>query len=408
MTITPGEYKTRQEQLWAECDDLRLDAILIVTNGSCFGLSGRSQGYMCFLCGWNSFDSPSALILRTGQAPKLIVSHHRMMMMAKQNDPTVEVSWIDQDSFGVGLRRVFEQWQIKKGRIGLCGWEDVIARSWQSVQEQLTAFEFVDIKNRLDPLRAVKSPGQLASQRKAAAICDGMFATLAKTNVVGRFTYQIKAELECFAKQAGAEFVQHWLTVGTPPDYPRYFHHENRQIPRRGDLLLYGMQILVDGFWGHAVRTYSLGPASNRHAAVHAAVINFQDKFISQMKPGINMSHMVREGFQHIKQVYEAIGKMGVDMLRLGHGIGYSYSDPGTSEAFPRSYYKLKDELARSVTTSLQPGMVFEVHPIFFYEDGASGIGDMVEIGNSGPSFMTKYPREICEHSLLDIAGASG
>jgi hypothetical protein len=52
--------------------------------------------------------------------------------------------------------------------------------------------------------------------------------------------------------------------------------------------------------------------------------------------------------------------------------------------------------------------MVFEVHPIFFYEDGASGIGDMVEIGNSGPSFMTKYPHEICEHSLPDIAGASG
>ena len=397
MTITPSEYKARQEQLWAACGDLRLDAILAVSNGSCFGLSGRSQGYMCFLCGWNSFDSPSALVLPKGQAPKLVVSHHRMMMMAQENIANVEVSWIDQNSFGVGLRRALEECQIKSGRIGLCGWEDVIARSWQSAREQLAAFEFVDIKDRVDPLRAVKSVEQLALQHKAAAICDGMFAMLAKANVVGRFTYQIKAELECFAKQAGAELVQHWLTVGTPPDYPRYFHHENRQTPRRGDILIYGMQILVDGFWGHAVRTYSLGPVSKRHLAVHAAVIDFQDKFISQMRPGINMSHMVREGFEHIKQVYDAIGKMRIDMLRLGHGIGYSYSDPGTSEAFPRSYYKLDDELARSVPLSLQPGMVFEVHPIFFYEDGATGVGDMIEIRNNGPFFMTKFPREICE-----------
>jgi Xaa-Pro aminopeptidase len=399
VTVTLNEYEARHEQLWAACEDLRLDAILIVSNGSCFGLSGRSQGYMSFLCGWNSFDSPSALILSKGKRPELVVSHHRMMMMARENLVNLNVTWIDQDSFGVGLRQALDRCGVHGGRIGLCGWEDVIARSWQNADQQLAAFELVDIKARFNPLRAVKSPQQLTLQHKAAAVCDGMFDALERTNVVGRVTYQIKAELECFAKQAGAEFVQHWLTVGTPPDYPRYFHHENRQIPKRGDLLIYGMQILVDGFWGHAVRTYSLGPASNRHSAVHAAVIEFQDKFISQMRPGTNMSDMVREGFAHIKPVYEAIGKMKVDMLRLGHGIGYSYSDPGTSEAFPRSYYNLEEELARSLPTDLQPGMVFEVHPIFFYEDGAAGVGDMIEIMADGPRFMTKFSRQICEHS---------
>jgi Xaa-Pro aminopeptidase len=396
MAIAAKEYKRRREQLWTACEDLHLDAILTASNGSCFGLSGRSQGYMSFLCGWNSFDSPSALILQKGQAPKLIVSHHRMMMMARDTVPDVEVSWIDQDSFGHGVKRAL---QGASGRVGLCGWEDVIARSWQSVEEALADCELVDIKDRFNPLRAIKSPEQLALQRKAAAICDGMFDRLSKTEIVGRYTYQIKAEIECFAKQAGAEFVQHWLTVGYPPDYPRYFHNENKQVPKLGDLLIYGMQILIGGFWGHAVRTYSLGPVSNRHAAVHAAVISFQENFMNLMRPGINMGDMVREGFEHINEVYDAIGKMKVDMLRLGHGIGYSYTDPGTSEAFPRSYYKLEDELARPVPTSLQPGMVFEVHPIFFYEDGAAGVGDMIEITGNGPSFMTNFPRTICELS---------
>jgi hypothetical protein len=115
------------------------------------------------------------------------------------------------------------------------------------------------------------------------------------------------------------------------------------------------------------------------------------------MKPGAEMSDVVRAGFKLRQPVYEAIGPIKVDMLRLGHGLGYSYTEPGISEAFPRSYYDVEQELARSVPGCFESGMIFEIHPLFFYDDGAAAVGDMVVIDADGPNFMTEYPRSIIE-----------
>ncbi len=397
MGITAEEFHQRQLQLLDACKDLDLDALVIVANGSCFGLSGKSQGYMGFLCGWNSFDSPSALILRQSQSPHLVVVHRRMMMMALETAPNVTVDWIDQDAFGLGIKSVLTAAEVRPRRVGVCGWEDVIAKSWKSVETELSGVELIDITKRFVPLRAVKSAAQLKMHRNAARICDEMFGLLSKLLVVDRFAYDIKAELECFAKRQGAEFVQHWMSVGNPPDYPRYFHPENRQVPEKGDMLIYGMQIILDGVWGHAVRCYSVGPPSKRHKAIQSAVLTFQRQFVEMMKPGAEMSDVVRAGFKLRQPVYEAIGPINVDMLRLGHGLGYSYTEPGVSEAFPRSYYDVEQELALSVPGRFESGMIFEIHPLFFYDDGAAAVGDMVVIDADGPNFMTEYPRSIIE-----------
>jgi len=323
MSITAEEFRARQLRLLHACEDLNLPALLILANGSCFGLSGRSQGYLGFLCGWNSFDSPCALILRRNQAPHLVVVHHRMMKMALETIPNVEVTWIDQDAFGTGIARALGASSVLPDRIGICGWEDIIAKSWKTLETELRNTTLVDITSRFAPLRSVKSTAQLQMHSDAARTCDEMFALLAKLPVVGRYTYDIKAELECYAKRQGAEFVQHWMTVGSPPDYPRYFQPENRQVPKKGDMLIYGMQIIQDGVWGHAVRCFSVGPVRERHRNIQAAVVEFQRGFISLMKAGEEMGKVVRDGFKLRQAVYDAIGSKDVDMLRLGHGLGY-------------------------------------------------------------------------------------
>jgi Xaa-Pro aminopeptidase len=398
MPVVSEEFQQRQQALLAACADLDLGALIVVANGSCFGLSGKSQGYLAYLCGWNSFDSPSALILMSGRSAHLVVSHYRMKMMALETVPDVAVSWIDQDAFGTGICSALAEAGSLPRRVGICGWEDVIAKSWKSVETALSGVELVDVTPRFVPLRAVKSPSQLQMHADAARLCDEMFGLLAGLPVGGRYTFDIKAELECHAKRRGAEFVQHWMTVGSPPDYPRYFQPENRQIPRRGDMLVYGMQILMDGVWGHAVRCFSVGPATERQQHLQTLVVEFQRQFVSLMRPGAAMKDAVRVGFRQTEPVYAAIGSRdGVSMLRLGHGMGYSYGEPGTSDAFPRSYYDLEQELARPVPGTFEAGMLFQIHPQFFYPDGVAGVGDMVAVEAAGARFMTQYPRSIGE-----------
>lgn len=397
MTIPAREFQDRQARLLEACKDLQLDALVIFANGSCFGLSGRSQGHMGFLCGWNSLNSPSALTLRVDQPPHLLVSHHRMKMMAQETVPGVQVDWIDQDSLGIGLRRVLDTPGRPIRRVGMCGWEDVIAKTWKNIESELGSIERVDIASRIAQLRVVKTPAQLELQREAARLCDGMFDVLGKSAVTGRFTYDIKADIECYARKQGSEFVQHWLTVGSPPDYPRYFPHENWQIPKPGDMLIYGIQILLDGVWGHAVRCYSVGAASERQQKVHKACVDYNHTLTARMKPGASLNAIVRDGFGALMQpLHAAIGPGKIDMLRLGHAMGYSYTEPEVSDPFPRSYYDLQEELARARKVTLQAGMVFQLHPMFFYADGVAGVGNMIEIKDDGPHVLTRFPEDIC------------
>src|SRR6202000_2266594 len=107
--------------------------------------------------------------------------------------------------------------------------------------------------------------------------------------------------------------------------YPRYFAHENRQVPKHGDMLVYGIQILLDGVWGHAVRCYSVGPAQEKQKKVQDAVIDFSRRFRARMKPGVKLNEIVQDSFRGMMDsVHQAIGPGKFEMLRLGHAMGYS------------------------------------------------------------------------------------
>lgn len=393
MSFTPADFQDRREQLLAACDDLGLDAVLVCANGSCFGLSGMAQGYMSFLCGWNSFDSPSVLILRRGHQPLLLVAHERMKMMALKNVSEVGIDWIDRNEFGAGIARACGATVL--GRVGICGWEEMQAKPWRSIEQALAGAATIDVTDRFVRLRAVKSPAQLAVHRQVAAICDEMFAALAGMRVSGRYTYEIKAELELLARRRGCEFVQHWLTAAAVPDYPRYFHHENRQVPQRGDTLLYGMMMTLDGVWGHAVRCYRVGEPDPRHARIQRLVVDFQQSLVDAMRPGADLGEIAGAALKRTAEINAATGDAQTRMLRLGHALGYSYSDPGWAEAFARPIDAAEGGPPRPRAHILQTGMVFEIHPMFFYATGAAGVGDMVEVTADGARSMTAYRREV-------------
>lgn len=389
-------YIERQNALLSACGDLNLDALLICATGNCFGLNGTAQGHMTFLSGWDSYDSPSILVLRRGRKPWLLVSHYRMKMMALDNLSDIDVDWIDQTELGVRLGTELQAGGGSIKRVGLCGWEDMLAQPWQTVTDTLAGVEFAGIVDRVAALRAVKDAEQISAHRKVAAVCDEMFDKLAGSKVLGRYAYQIKADLEHHAKTRGCEFVQHWMTIGKSPDYPRYFKHENRQIPQAGDTILYGMMMTMDGIWGHAVRCYYVGEPDARRRSLQQSLVGFQREFVNQLRPGRDLADVVRKGLESTAGLIEEIGDPKTHMLRLGHGIGCSYAEPGLTEPFPRSYYKPEEERERARSVMLRSGMLFEIHPMFLFEGGAVGTGDMVLVDEVGPQFLTQYPRDLC------------
>jgi Xaa-Pro aminopeptidase len=151
----------------------------------------------------------------------------------------------------------------------------------------------------------------------------------------------------------------------------------------------------MDGVWAHAVRSFHVGPFDGRRGEIQDAVVDFQRRVVDAMVPGRDLAHVIAEAYGRLDDLYRGVGMKDVRMLRLGHGLGCSYSEPGVSEPFPPSFQGLEDVAPGTEAVILEPGMVFEIHPIFMFEGGGAAVGDMVLIEDEGARFLTAFPRSL-------------
>ncbi|MEX2643392.1 MAG: M24 family metallopeptidase, partial [Acetobacterales bacterium] len=391
--ITAVDFAARQDAALATADALGLGLLAICSPGSCLGISGSAQGYMRFLSGWDAYETPSLLVLRRGSRPWLLVTSPTVAKMAAQSLAGMDIEWADPDRFAAAILPRLRDGAPK--RIGLCGWEEMPAGLWPSVAAGLEDIECVPVADALARLRFVKDAAQREILTEGAAICDAMFARLQRTPVVGRSGFDIKSEVEQVAREAGCERVNSWLTVGRGIDYSRYFHPETQQVAQRGDLLMYGMQLVCRGMWCHAVRTWQVGALDDRRAALQDMAVSLQRQVVEEMRPGADLRRIVRDAYGRARSVVEAAGSDDVTIMRLGHGLGYSYAEPLVTDAFPRSFYDPATDAAGGAPILLEEGMVFEIHPMFMFAEGGAGVGDMVIVGKDGGTFMTASPRAL-------------
>ena len=397
--IVSIDFASRQEAAIAACREKELDTVLVFAMGSCFGMNTAAQGYMSFLCGWDAIDSPSVLVLKDGQRPWLLVASHRMRMMASECVREAEIDWADVTQYAERIAETLANSGDAERRIGVCGWDEMPAGTWKEIAGALEGRELVEVAGALAELRKVKDAAQLALHRRGAELCDRMFAGLAEMRVAGRLTCDIKAEMELVARREGVEYVGSWMTAGNSPDYSRYYPPENRQVARPGEYLLGGVMLVMGGAWAHAVRSFHVGPFDERRREIQDAVVDFQGRVVESMVPGRDLADVIREAYGRLGTLYDVIGVKGEDvrMLRLGHGLGCSYTEPVVSDPFPRSFYTLEEEASRTYPVTLEPGMVFEIHPIFLFGGGGggAGVGDMVLIEEQGGRFLTSFARSL-------------
>lgn len=383
------DYAERRTAALRICRSYGLDALLVGAMGSGLGINTQAQGYMRFVAGWDSVDTPSLLLLRSDRRPLLLVASPHMQKMAVQALTDIDVALAAPGEYGSCL----ESAVTGVAAIGLCGCDELPARVWAGVTAVLPG-NSRDAAGLIAPLRLIKDAAQLERHRRGAAICDRMFARLGEIELVGRPSFAIKADLDHVAMAAGAETLRSWLTVGRSIDYPRYFPAENRQVAAAGDRLIFGMMLTVDGLWTHAVRSFHLGPATDAAHCIQDAVVAFQRETADAMCVGADLAQVARDAYARVEAVYDVIGTRDVRLLRLAHGLGYSYADPIVSDAFPRSF-QASDVEARSVR--LESGMVFELHPLLMFEGGGAGVGDTLLVGPEGGTFLTAFPRALRE-----------
>lgn len=234
--------------------------------------------------------------------------------------------------------------------------------------------------DRMDVVRMVKGPVELAAIERAVAITDAVFAEVCRVLAPGVREREIAAEISYRHRLHGAEGdsfdpivlfgTRTSLVHGTPGDARL----------REGDAVLVDMGCRAAGYCSDMTRMCVAGGAARRLRRMHAALCEAQDAARALCVPGAD----AREIDAAARTVLAAHGLDALFTHSLGHGVGLDIHE------LPRLSPLYDGRLAEGHVVTIEPGA---------YDAGRIGarVEDMVVIEANGARTLTRTPRTLVE-----------
>jgi Xaa-Pro aminopeptidase len=248
-------------------------------------------------------------------------------------------------------------------------------RAWKALFPEA---RFRDASGCVDRLRAVKTPGEIAAIKRAAAITDAVFAALLPMIRPGVSERDLAAEITYRHRLAGAERDAFEPIVGSGPRAALIHGQPSGRRIARGDVLLLDFGCVVDGWCADLTRTVALGRIPKRLREVHASVLRAHNAAIAAARPGMRG----RELDAIARSVLERDGLASYFTHSLGHGLGLEVHE------LPRISALSDDVLETGMVATIEPGV---------YLPGLGGIRieDDIAITAGGAEVLTAADTEL-------------
>ncbi len=395
-TFSAATFRSRLEAVQERMAAEKLDALIVHAIGSILGVEGRAQGHMRFLANWDGYNTPALLIVTGTGAPSLLVARVQFVPMARR---TV---WFEDVRAALAVRQpeaaaaILKERLGPKPRLGLIGRDEMPVPVWEALGQHFPEATWVEASEIVAGLRTIKTDAQLAYHRRGAEVCDRMHQTLLAEMGKGKRAYQLKADMERAAAYAGCEHVDTWMAVGPVAEDSSYFKEMNVRVPQAGDQLLVGVDVLLEGHWAHSVRSGTVGAPRPTHQKLFDLVLEMQETALAKLKPGGDLHDIYRAAEAVLSHHYPGWREKDIVFKRAGHSQGTSYDDVLLHVAFPESQNQLQAVVDNPEPIEIQPGMLFEIHPMVYIPGVAGGaIGDLVAVTETGNEILTQFPREL-------------
>jgi len=354
--------------------------------GSALGAGSASHGALRFLSGWDGHESLS-LLLVTADGAQLLVGSPFMLPLARELRPDLAAEHVQPLDWGKALAA-----RLKSERVATVGFGE-LPRQVDAALARDGFAEGPSLDEVVARLRLIKDAAALRLHRDAAALCDELFSQLGAELARRLPAWETQLILETEARRRGADYCRTWLTVAPAADYPRYWPAEARQVPQRGDQVLFGIALTVDGHWGHGIRMGSIGPQKPEHRELAGHVEAMLEAGLAALRPGLPLASAEQAMETVLAERVDARQRAGLRRFRNGHGLGFSYEEPLTTAVF-RQHFDPGAPPAAVSDLTLAPGMLFELHPnLFVPAQGGAALGEMVLVTPDGPECLLRYPR---------------
>jgi len=249
-----------------------------------------------------------------------------------------------------------------------------------------------DVRQHINALRQIKSPGELAFLQKAIDLSLDAHLEAMKTMRPGLYEYQVGAKMVEVHAWGGSEAEGYAPIVGAGPNSTALHYDKLARKIEDGDIVVLDVGAQYSGYTADITRTIPAnGKFTPRQREIYSIVLGAQNAALAMLKPGHNVC---KKGDNSAYKVsYDYINSHGKDLHGkplgqyyihgLSHHIGLDVHDPG------------------EYCAPLRPGMVITVEPGIYIPEENLGvrIEDDVLITESGYKFLserlTRDPDEI-------------
>ncbi len=246
----------------------------------------------------------------------------------------------------------------------------------------------IDPRTLLHELRLFKSPEELDTMRRAAAISVEAHEAGARLAHPGAYEYEIQAAIEYTFRRRGSSGAAYSTIVGGGGNATVLHYVSNDQKLRDGELVLVDAGCELEGYASDLTRTYPVGGRFTGPArALYEVVLAAQAAAFELCRPGKTLPEIHDASVRQLVEGLVALGMLSGDvdeliakeayrpfyMHRTSHWLGLDVHDAGS--------YRVDGE-----ARPLEPGMVFTVEPGLYvgreHEGGDArfrGIGVRIE-----------------------------
>jgi Xaa-Pro aminopeptidase len=249
-----------------------------------------------------------------------------------------------------------------------------------------------DVRQQINALRQIKSPGELAFLQKAIDLSLDAHLEAMKMMRPGLYEYQVGAKMVEVHAWGGSEAEAYAPIVGGGPNSTALHYDKLDRKIVDGDIVVLDVGAEYSGYAADITRTLPAnGKFTPRQREIYSIVLGAQNAALAMLKPG---NTVCKKGDNSAYKVsYDYINSHGKDLHGkplgqyyihgLSHHIGLDVHDPG------------------EYCAPLRPGMVITVEPGIYIPEENLGvrIEDDVLITDSGYKFLserlTRDPDEI-------------
>ena len=231
----------------------------------------------------------------------------------------------------------------------------------------------------MDPLRAIKDPGELACMTEAQRIAGLGMDRARELLRPGVTAHEVATEALHVMMQAGAESTSTPLYVNFGIETCMLHGRLSPKPLEHGELVLIDLTPQVEGYCANLARTFVLGKPDNRQRELLATYVELVDAVRPAMCPGATVAQLD----ELAADVRERHGLAEYGVYGIGHGIGLRFEEPPASTIIPAHR-----------NLPLQEGMTVTIgHPVLAIPGfGGVRFEDVYRVTPSGGEVLWPYP----------------